>query len=77
MNNFCFMGVLDKRALCSMPRILSVLKKENPETVFMKDRKTLSVVGKKKKRTKSVLRLKKEICLVIFPNIRLQFTALL
>lgn len=32
---------------------------------------------KKKKRTKSVLRLKKEICLVIFPNIRLQFTALL
>lgn len=71
------MGVLDKRALCSMPRILSVLKKENPETVFMKDRKTLSVVGKKKKRTKSVLRLKKEICLVIFPNIRLQFTALL
>lgn len=43
------MGVLDKRALCSMPRILSVLKKENPETVFMKDRKTLSVVGKKKK----------------------------
>lgn len=48
------MGVLDKRALCSMPRILSVLKKENPETVFMKDRKTLSVVGKKKKKEQNL-----------------------